>query len=169
MISTSILTKYVRGNLSYKARLPFNYTAPVKFFLVYTHQWISAFICAMANVGCDTLICRFLMHICCQFDILEQRLTKMSHNHEILRDCICHHDYIFELVSFRNSIIYNIIPNVWKNIHMHKYIEKLSSLQNNARIIIIKTIYLRIIYLRILVNVFNKPFCLNQICLQDKW
>lgn len=52
----------------------------------------------IVNVACESLICGFLLHICCQFEILEHRLTKLSCSQNILGDCVRHHNRIFELV-----------------------------------------------------------------------
>lgn len=87
-----------KENLTYRAWLPFDYTPPSVFYFVFTHQLIGMMITAAVNVACDSLISGFLQQICCQLEILKYRLTKVLHDHHILRDCIHHHDRIYELV-----------------------------------------------------------------------
>lgn len=96
---TSLFTNFRRGNLTYKAWLPFNYSSPVLFYLTYAHQLMSMATSALVNLACDCFICGLLLHICCQIEILEHRLNNKSHTRETLRDCVRHHDLIFELVS----------------------------------------------------------------------
>jgi len=98
IVLTSLFTNFRTGDLTYKAWLPFNYSSPALFSLAYTHQLISMAICALVNLACDCFICSLLLHICCQIEILEYRLNK-SHTWENLRDCVRHHDLIFESVS----------------------------------------------------------------------
>ncbi|XP_070156716.1 odorant receptor 46a-like [Polyergus mexicanus] len=85
-----------KENLTYRAWLPFDYTPPSVFYLVFTHQLIGMMITAAVNVACDSLISGFLQQICCQLEILKYRLAKVLHDHHILRDCIRHHDHIYE-------------------------------------------------------------------------
>jgi len=49
------------------------------------------------NIGCDTLICGLLVHICCQIEILAYRLRNITSYPNVLRDCIHQHYYIFRL------------------------------------------------------------------------
>ncbi|EFN90020.1 Odorant receptor Or1, partial [Harpegnathos saltator] len=97
MIFTSVFVDFMRGSLTYPAWLPFNYTAPALFFLVYVHQTIAVVIGATVNVACDSLICGLLLHICCQLEILEYRLMQIPQKHHVLPECVRHHDRIFEL------------------------------------------------------------------------
>lgn len=87
-----------KENLTYRAWIPFDYTLPSVFYLVFTHQLIGMMITAAVNVACDSLVSGLLQQICCQLEILKYRLTKVLHDHHILRDCIRHHNRIYELV-----------------------------------------------------------------------
>jgi len=89
---------FMKGNLTYKAWIPFDYTPPIIFFFVYIHQMIGMAFCAAVNVACDSLVAGLLQQICCQLEILEYRLTKILYDQHILRDCVRHHDRIYELV-----------------------------------------------------------------------
>lgn len=100
VILTSVFTEFTNRNLTYKAWVPFNYSYPALYFLVYTHQLIGMATSGIVNVACEGVICGLLLHICCQLEILEYRLTKLAHSEDILRDCVCHHNRIFELVSY---------------------------------------------------------------------
>lgn len=98
IILNAIFMDFMKGNLTFKAWIPFDYTSPIIFFFVFTHQIIGMSICATVNVACDSLISGFLQEICCQLEILEYRLTKISYDQHILYNCIRHHDRIYELV-----------------------------------------------------------------------
>lgn len=96
---------FMKGNLTYKAWLPFDYTQPIIFYFVFTHQMIGMSITAAVNVAIDNLVSGLLQEICCQLEILEYRMTKILDNQHILRDCVRHHDRIYELV-FRTILLF---------------------------------------------------------------
>lgn len=100
ILLTSFFTELTKRNLTYKAWVPFDYTSSsVVFFLVYTYQLIGMSTSGLVNVACESLICGFLLHICCQLEILEHRLTKMLPDRDVLGDCVYHHNRIFTLVQ----------------------------------------------------------------------
>ncbi|XP_011706318.1 PREDICTED: odorant receptor 94b-like, partial [Wasmannia auropunctata] len=76
-ILTAIFMDFMKGKLTYKAWVPFDHTSPIMFFFVFTHQMIGMSTCASVNVACDSLIAGLLQEICCQFDLLENRLMKI--------------------------------------------------------------------------------------------
>lgn len=98
---TSVFTIFRERNLTYRAWLPYDYySSNIVFCLTYAHQLIGLTTGSLVNVGCDTLMGGLLLQICCQFEILKCRLSKISNDHDTLGDCVRHHDSIFELVFF---------------------------------------------------------------------
>ncbi|EFN67405.1 Odorant receptor 46a, isoform A, partial [Camponotus floridanus] len=95
--------------LTYKTWLPFDYSSSTVYFLVYIHQMIAMSTSGIVNVACESLICGFLLHICCQFEILEYRLTKLSYSQNILDDCVNHHNHIFKYAFTINNTFAKII------------------------------------------------------------
>lgn len=96
---TSLFTAFRKGNLTYRAWLPYDYySSTIVFCLTYAHQLISLTAGSLVNVACDSLICGLMVHIYCQLEILERRLSKISNDRNTLRDCIRHHNSILELV-----------------------------------------------------------------------
>lgn len=112
IILTSVFT-YVQGNLTYKAWVPFDYSAPAIFLLVYIQQLIGMSTSGIVNVAFESLFCGFLLHICCQLQILAYRLTKISNSRDILNDCVRHHNLIFKLVRRTKEENFDIIPSVF--------------------------------------------------------
>ena len=98
MTLMSLLTNFRHRRLTYRGWIPYDYSSYIKFCLTYGQQLLSTFHGASINVACDTLLCGFLMHICCQIEILEYRLKKHLCNQFSLGYCIRHHNRIFELV-----------------------------------------------------------------------
>ena len=105
VVLMSVFTVLAERNLTYKALMPFDYSPPAIYFLVYIHQLIGMATSGIVNVACESVICGLLLYICCQFEILEYRLTKIKHNQNILHDCIRHHNHIFELVFLKQFCI----------------------------------------------------------------
>lgn len=105
IIAMSVSQDFIKRNLTYKAWIPFDYSSPSVYFIVYIHQIIAMSTSGIVNVACESLFCGFLLHICCQFEILEYRLTKLTHDQNSLCDYVCHHNSIFELVYLNNFIL----------------------------------------------------------------
>ncbi|KAL6422685.1 hypothetical protein ACFW04_010728 [Cataglyphis niger] len=101
---TSLLTEFRKRSLTYRAWLPYDYnSSTIVFCLTYAHQLISLTAGSLVNVACDSLICGLLVQICCQIEILEYRLSKISNNHNNLRDCVCHHNLILKYAFRLNN------------------------------------------------------------------
>lgn len=100
----SVSQDLLNRNLTYKAWIPFNYSSPAVYLAVYIHQLIAMSTSGIVNVACESLFCGFLMHICCQFEILEYRLTKLIHDQN-MGDCVYHHNRIFELVYLNSFVL----------------------------------------------------------------
>ncbi|XP_025163626.1 odorant receptor 46a-like [Harpegnathos saltator] len=106
---TSLLVDFRQGRLTYREWVPYDYYASYAlFFVTYAHQFLSTFYCATVNVACDTLICGLLMHVCCQMEILEYRLKKISQQDD-LSYCIRHHNSIFQFARAVNEGFARII------------------------------------------------------------
>ncbi|XP_070518448.1 odorant receptor 94a-like isoform X2 [Cardiocondyla obscurior] len=109
MILMSVSTDLKERNLTFKAWIPFDYSSPTVYFFVYTHQLIAMYDSAIVNVSSESLLCGFLQHICCQFEILGYRLTKVKDDESFLRDCISHHNRIFEYAYTVNNLFAKVI------------------------------------------------------------
>ncbi|XP_011704295.1 PREDICTED: odorant receptor 46a, isoform A-like [Wasmannia auropunctata] len=109
VILSSIFMDFSKGNLTYRAWIPFDYSTPVTFTLVYTNQMIGMSTSGLVNVACESLVCGLLLHICCQIEILEYRLKKINQNQSILRDCINHHNDIIKYAYTVNIMFAKII------------------------------------------------------------
>ncbi|XP_039309026.1 odorant receptor 46a-like [Solenopsis invicta] len=97
IVLSSLFINFGKRKLMFRAWLPFDYTSTVPFCLTYIYQLIGIIIAACVNVGCDTLICGLLFHICCQIEILTYRLRKIISYSNIIRDCVLQHYNIFRL------------------------------------------------------------------------
>ncbi|KAL0116252.1 hypothetical protein PUN28_011231 [Cardiocondyla obscurior] len=109
MILMSISSDLKERNLTFKAWIPFDYSSPTVYFFVYTHQLIAMYDSAIVNVSSESLLCGFLQHICCQFEILGHRLTKVKDDQNLLGACISHHNRIFEYAYSVNDLFAKII------------------------------------------------------------
>ncbi|KAL0116243.1 hypothetical protein PUN28_011227 [Cardiocondyla obscurior] len=109
IILMSLFTAFPTRNLTYKTWVPYNYSHPAIYFLTYCHQLVGMAASGIVNVGCESVICGLLLHICCQFEILEYRLTKLQDNEKILRDCVNHHNRIYKYAYTINHLFVRII------------------------------------------------------------
>ncbi|XP_011882883.1 PREDICTED: odorant receptor 46a, isoform A-like [Vollenhovia emeryi] len=105
----SLLTDFRHNRLTYREWVPYNYSSYITYYLTYAQQMISTFHCASVNVACDTLFCGFLMHICCQIEILEYRLKNILSNQFTLGYCVHHHNRILQYAQVVNMRFTSII------------------------------------------------------------
>ncbi|XP_011882829.1 PREDICTED: odorant receptor Or1-like [Vollenhovia emeryi] len=103
IVLSSLSISFKNRKLTFRAWLPFDYSSTLLFSLMYTHQMISLVTAAFLNIGCDTLICGLLVHICCQIEILLYRLRKVVSYSDVLRDCIRQHYHIIRLAFIVNA------------------------------------------------------------------
>lgn len=165
---TSLLTEFRKRNLTYRAWLPYNYnSSTIVFCLTYAHQLISLTAGSLVNVACDSLICGLLVHICCQIEILEYRLSKISNGYNNLHDCIRHHDGIFKLVillfgkhslQFINKFILSLFF-----IYLHAYIFCSFLKHFKAFAFILYYIHMYFHYIFLNINIFIKKMIIKDI------
>ncbi|XP_070518476.1 odorant receptor 94a-like [Cardiocondyla obscurior] len=103
ILLSSLSTNFRNKKLTYRAWLPFDYSSTLLFFLTYTHQMVGLLTAAFLSIGCDTLICGLLVHICCQIEILLYRLRKIISYSDIFRDCVRQHHRICRLALIVNA------------------------------------------------------------------
>ncbi|XP_014486426.1 PREDICTED: odorant receptor 46a, isoform A-like [Dinoponera quadriceps] len=106
---SSVLMDFTKGNLTYTAWVPFDYSGSAAFTFVFAHQMTGMAASGLVNVACESLVCGFLLQMCCQLEILEHRLTKITQGQDVLRDCIHHHNLIFEYANALNKMFTKII------------------------------------------------------------
>jgi len=97
-VLVSLLTNFKKRQLSFRGWVPYDYSSFVLFCFTYVHQYIGVISASLVNVACDSLIVGLLLHICCQIMILECRLKGLINGQNTLRDCVCQHRHIIELV-----------------------------------------------------------------------
>ncbi|XP_011705258.1 PREDICTED: odorant receptor 94b-like [Wasmannia auropunctata] len=98
----SLFTDFRHKRLTYREWVPYNYSSYMTYCLTYAQQMISTFHTASVNVACDALLCGLLMHICCQIEILEYRLSNILSNQFSLGYCVRHHNRILEYAQLVN-------------------------------------------------------------------
>ncbi|XP_025994615.2 putative odorant receptor 71a [Solenopsis invicta] len=111
MIILSLFTDFKNGILMYKAWLPFDCSISVLFYFAYAHQILSLICIGLVHPTCDNLICGLLLHICCQLEILEYRLSNIANEQKNLRDCVDHHIHILQYSYMLNDTFSKIVPS----------------------------------------------------------
>ncbi|XP_072754208.1 uncharacterized protein [Anoplolepis gracilipes] len=98
----SLLTDFKHRRLTYREWVPYDYSSFLLFCFTYAQQMTTTFHAAIVNIACDTLLCGFLVHVCCQIAILEYRLNKLTRNEITLSYCVRHHDWIYKFARLVN-------------------------------------------------------------------
>ncbi|XP_011882833.1 PREDICTED: odorant receptor 46a, isoform A-like [Vollenhovia emeryi] len=102
VISSSIFTDFRHKKLKYREWIPYNYSHHMIFCFTYIQQMLSVCHSAVVHIAIDSLVCGFLMHICCQIEILEYRLKKILSNQLTVGYCVWHHNLIFKYAQVVN-------------------------------------------------------------------
>ncbi|XP_025161892.1 odorant receptor 4-like isoform X2 [Harpegnathos saltator] len=96
MTLVSLLVDFRKRDLTFKAWFPFDYSVSVIYYFLYIHQIISMALCSFLSVASDCFISGLLLHISCQIEILEYRLSQFANNQAKLSECVSYHYRIFD-------------------------------------------------------------------------
>ncbi|CAK9820171.1 Odorant receptor 94b [Anthophora quadrimaculata] len=100
----SLLTDFESRKLMFRAWLPYNYSSAPIFILTFIHQATAATICCTSSVAIDSLYTGLLIHIYCQFEILEHRLKNIkTEKDNSVKQCAWHHDRIYKFSKKMNE------------------------------------------------------------------
>ncbi|XP_060824034.1 odorant receptor Or1-like [Bombus pascuorum] len=99
----SLLT-YKKRQLTYRTWVPYDYSSASAFLLTLLYQSLFTAICSFGCVATDSLYSGLLIHISCQFEILEHRLKNIESNQNYsVRLCVRHHDHIYKFGEMVNE------------------------------------------------------------------
>ncbi|KAF3430256.1 hypothetical protein E2986_11567 [Frieseomelitta varia] len=98
-------------------KLPFRFWTPydmtsswLRFCLTYVYQCIGSVAVSISISIFDTLFAGLLLQICCQLDILVNRLYNIQGTEiESLKHCVWHHNTIFRFVELVNNLFSKMI------------------------------------------------------------
>lgn len=95
----SLLANFKIRKLAFRTWLPYDYSTASAFLLAFAYQVVVATVCTFACVASDTLYSGLLIHISCQFEILEHRLKNIgSDKNYTMKQCVRHHNHIYKSV-----------------------------------------------------------------------
>lgn len=119
---TSVITNIRGRTLTYREWTPYDLSSDTLFYFTYFRQLVSLTTASIVNVACDCMIYGLLMHICCQFEILECRLKKFLLNRGDFGECVRQHERIYKLVLIRNLIVHTFSINKSKTYVNNRYL-----------------------------------------------
>ncbi|XP_017766522.1 PREDICTED: putative odorant receptor 92a [Eufriesea mexicana] len=104
LVVTAINFKYQK--LPHRVWLPFDCTSSwLLYSLIVLHQIISITVTCIAIIVSDTLFAGLLLHICCQFELLEHRLKNIEGDKiGKLKRCARHHKLIYSYSKKVNDL-----------------------------------------------------------------
>ncbi|CAL7950600.1 unnamed protein product [Xylocopa violacea] len=100
----SIVTDFKSREFSTTLWVPYDYSPAWIFVLTYLHQLTAATVCSISCVAGDSLYSGLLIHIYCQFEILEHRLKNITQERGYtVKLCVRHHDRIYKFAEMVNG------------------------------------------------------------------
>ncbi|XP_039309022.1 odorant receptor 46a isoform X2 [Solenopsis invicta] len=106
---SSLFTDFRYKRLKFREWIPYDYSSNTMYCITYFQQMLSLSHCVIVNISTDNIMCGFIMHICCQIEILKYRLKKMLSKQLTLDYCIRHHNQIFKFAQIVNLKFTKII------------------------------------------------------------
>lgn len=109
----SLLANFKIRKLAFRTWLPYDYSTASAFLLAFAYQIVVATVCTFACVASDTLYSGLLIHISCQFEILEHRLKNIgSDKNYSMKQCVRHHNHIYKLVC-QFTVNFDKLSNIY--------------------------------------------------------
>ncbi|CAL7950601.1 unnamed protein product [Xylocopa violacea] len=100
----SIVTDFRSREFSITIWVPYDYSSAWIFLLTYLNQLVASALCSISCVACDSLYSGLLIHIHCQFEILEHRLKNVTQDRDYtVKLCARHHDRIYKFARLVNG------------------------------------------------------------------
>lgn len=102
LIVATLMTDFKLKKLAFRAWLPFDFTSSwFTFSMTFIYQFVGSMVISAGISIFDTLFAGLLLQICCQFEILVNRLHNIGGDEILsLKHCVRHHNAIYRFVSF---------------------------------------------------------------------
>nr|XP_033199748.1 odorant receptor 13a-like [Bombus vancouverensis nearcticus] len=105
LVGTTLVSNFKLKKLMFRAWFPFDFTSSwLAFSMTFIYQFVGLMIIATGVSMFDTFFAGLLLHICCQFEMLMDRLHNIGGNEiQSLKDCVRHHNTIFRFAEIVNN------------------------------------------------------------------
>ncbi|XP_050488673.1 odorant receptor Or1-like [Bombus huntii] len=111
LVGTTLVSNFKLKKLMFRAWFPFDFTSSwLAFSMTFIYQFVGLMIIATGVSMFDTFFAGLLLHICCQFEMLIDRLHNIGGNEiQSLKDCVRHHNMIFRFAEIVNNFFNKIM------------------------------------------------------------
>ncbi|XP_033346326.1 odorant receptor 13a-like [Bombus vosnesenskii] len=111
LVGTTLVSNFKLKKLMFRAWFPFDFTSSwLAFSMTFIYQFVGLMIIATGVSMFDTFFAGLLLHICCQFEMLMDRLHNIGGNEiQSLKDCVRHHNTIFRFAEIVNNFFNKIM------------------------------------------------------------
>ncbi|XP_033175467.1 odorant receptor Or1-like [Bombus impatiens] len=118
LVGTTLVSNFKVKKLMFRAWFPFDFTSSwFAFSMTFIYQFVGLMIIATGVSMFDTFFAGLLLHICCQFEMLMDRLHHIGGNEiESLKNCVQHHNTIFRFVTCSLDISNMLYHSDWPNL-----------------------------------------------------
>ena len=101
LVGTTLVSDFKLKKLMFPAWFPFDFTSSwFTFSMTFIYQLVGLVIIAIGVSMFDTFFAGLLLQICCQFEMLMNRLHNIEGNEiQSLKNCVRHHNTIFRFVT----------------------------------------------------------------------
>ncbi|XP_043597826.1 uncharacterized protein LOC122574374 [Bombus pyrosoma] len=105
LVGTTLVSDFKLKKLMFRAWFPFDFTSSwFAFSITFIYQFVGLVIIAIGVSMFDTFFAGLLLQICCQFEILVNRLHNIGGDEiQSLKHCVWHHNKIFRFAEIVNN------------------------------------------------------------------
>ncbi|XP_050591278.1 odorant receptor 46a-like isoform X2 [Bombus affinis] len=106
LIVATLMTDFKFKKLAFRAWLPFDFTSSwFAFSMTFIYQFVGSMVISAGISIFDTLFAGLLLQICCQFEILVNRLHNIGGDEiQSLKHCVRHHNAIYRFAEIVNNL-----------------------------------------------------------------
>nr|XP_033199719.1 odorant receptor 33a-like [Bombus vancouverensis nearcticus] len=106
LIVATLMTDFKLKKLAFRAWLPFDFTSSwFTFSMTFIYQFVGSMVISAGISIFDTLFAGLLLQICCQFEILVNRLHNIGGDEILsLKHCVRHHNAIYRFAEMVNNL-----------------------------------------------------------------
>lgn len=113
MFLATIAIDFKGRKLASRIWTPYDYSSASSYLLTNAYEFLSAIFAVSVSIACETLYAALLLHICCQFEILEHRFKTLDgQENYMVNRCASHHHQIYMSV-YIFKYLFQIILNLF--------------------------------------------------------
>ncbi|XP_076389261.1 odorant receptor 4-like isoform X2 [Megachile rotundata] len=100
----SIVIDFKSRKLYARMWVPYNYSSASLYLLTSSYEVVASIYGVSISIACECLYTGLILHVCCQFEILEHRFKTLNgKDTRVVNQCASHHNLIYKFADVINN------------------------------------------------------------------